>query len=68
MDETPLAQVVVAIATKWTGEEALLFVGAETDTAANAGVASIKRYKKSFMTPALVQDCCDEGCWLSHGD
>jgi hypothetical protein len=49
IDETPLAQLVLAVARKWTGEEVLLLVGAETETVPNADVANMRRHKKSFM-------------------
>jgi hypothetical protein len=54
IDETPLAQLVLAVATKCTGEEVLLVVGAETETVPNADAANMKRHKKSFMRLQLL--------------
>jgi hypothetical protein len=54
MDETPLAQLVLAVATKWTGEKVLLVVGAETETVPNADAANMKKHKKSFMRLQLL--------------
>ena len=55
IEETPLEQVVVALATKCTGEEPVLPVlGAETDTPANAHTDSVRKQNNVFITtPAL---------------
>ena len=57
IEETPLEQVVVALATKCTGEELVLPVpGAETDTPANAHTDSVSKQKQNnvfIATPAL---------------
>jgi hypothetical protein len=64
IDETPLAQLVLAVATKWTGEEVLVLIGAATETVANADVANMRRHKKSFMGLQLSIRICDEKCGL----
>jgi hypothetical protein len=52
--DTPLEQLVVALATKWTGEEpVLLLVGEETDTPANEQTDSMSTTTRIFIfTPA----------------
>jgi len=54
MAETPLEQLVEALATKWTGEEpVLLLVGEETDTPANEHTDSVSTTTRIFIfTPA----------------
>jgi len=50
MEDTPLEQLVVELATKWTGEESVLLVpGEETDTPANELTESVSKQKKIFM-------------------
>jgi hypothetical protein len=51
IDDTPLEQLVVALATKWTGNgTVLLLAGEETETAANEGVASKRmEHTERFM-------------------
>jgi hypothetical protein len=50
IDETPPAQLVVALATKWTGEESpLLFRGEETETPANEHTDSANMQTKVFI-------------------
>ena len=48
--DTPLEQLVVALATKWTGEESvLLLLGDETDTPANEHTHSVSTQNKVFI-------------------
>jgi len=50
IEETPLEQLVVELATKWTGEESVLLpAGEETDTPANELTESVSKQKKIFM-------------------
>jgi hypothetical protein len=52
MEDTPLEQVVVALATKWIGEAAdVPKVGEVTFTVANAGTANITtKTKRGFIS------------------
>ena len=54
MEETPLEQLVVELATKWTGEESvLLLAGEETDTLANEHTESMRKQTRILIfTPA----------------
>ena len=54
MEETPLEQLVVELATKWTGEESvLLLAGEETDTLANEHAENESKQTRIFiLTPA----------------
>src|SRR5579864_1062121 len=60
MEETPFEQLVVALATKWTGEEStLLFPGEETDTPANEHTDSANTQTRVFIcTPANWPRIC----------
>ena len=53
--EMPLEQLVVALATKWTGEESVLpLPGEDTDTPANAHTLSVSTEKRVFiLSPAI---------------
>jgi hypothetical protein len=60
IDETPPAQLVVALATKWTGEESpLLFRGEETETPANEHTDSANMQTKVFIfiSSKLAESC-----------
>jgi hypothetical protein len=54
MEETPLEQLVVELATKWTGEESVLLLpGEETDTPANEHAENeSKQTRILIFTPA----------------
>ena len=56
MEDTPLEQLVVELATKWTGEESVLLVpGEETDTPANEHTESVSKQTRIFIvTPATL--------------
>lgn len=56
MDATPFEQVVLALATKWTGDESVLpLPGKETETPANAHTDSVSKQIMVFIsTPAIV--------------
>jgi hypothetical protein len=48
--DTPVEQFVVALATKWTGEESVLLLpGEETDTPANEHTHSVSTQNKIFI-------------------
>lgn len=59
--------MVVALATKWTGEELVLpVVGPETDTPANAHTDSVSKQNKVFIdTPAIC--ICPADAWALNG-
>jgi len=54
MEETPLEQLVVELATKWTGEESVLLLpGDETETPANEHTENVKKKTRILIfTPA----------------
>jgi hypothetical protein len=61
VDETPLAHVVVAVATKCTGDDVEVPVkGDETETAARAGIAASTMVQSKILmcTPAWALPSC----------
>jgi hypothetical protein len=51
MEETPLEQLVVELATKWTGEESvLLLAGEETDTPANEHAENDSKQRRILIS------------------
>ena len=73
MEETPLEQLVVELATKWTGEESVpLLAGEETDTPANEHAESVSKQTRIFIvTPATLGGAEQIGRWkgkaTAHG-
>jgi hypothetical protein len=51
MEETPPEQLVVELATKWTGEESvLLLAGEETDTPANENTENESKQRRILIS------------------
>jgi len=56
MEETPFEQLVVELATKWTGEESvLLLAGEETDTPANEHAENVSKQTRTFIFTPVAQ-------------
>ena len=57
IEETPAEQLVVALATKWTGDETVLpETGEDTDTPANEQADSASKHNNVFIATPVLSD------------